>query len=287
MKNQKSKFLYVIIMHFRTGNIDLKLGAFLMSIFIVFCFIRCDKCDDEMLFIGEGNHGEDDAWIMKLDAAGNIQWQKCFGGIYVEGARSIRQTSEGEYIFAGRTTGIYHDITHSSNDLWVVKLDAFGNIKWQQSYGERGEERASSIEQTLDGGFIVVGFTTYLEEGQPLDMPGDENCWILKLDKSGNVQWQKSLGGTDYERSSSIQQTTDGGYILAGTTYSNDGDVSGNHGEGDCWIAKLGISGNIQWQKSYGGSTWDDAHSIQQTADGGYIIAGTTSSFDGDVAVNQ
>ena len=115
---------------------------------------------------------------------------------------------------------------------------------------------------------------------------GGGDFWIVKLGGSGNIQWQKCLGGSGKEISSSIQLTIEGGYIVAGHTKSDDGDVSEYHGEEDFWIVKLDESGNIQWQKSLGGSEEDFARSIQQTTDGGYIVAGWTWSNDGDILGN-
>lgn len=102
-----------------------------------------------------------------------------------------------------------------------------------------------------------------------------------------DIEWQRALGGTDYDWASSIQQTSDGGYIVAGWSESTDGDVTGNHGYIDCWVVKLNSNGNIQWQKALGGTERDFAYSIQQTADGGYIVAGFTTSTDGDVTGNH
>lgn len=111
--------------------------------------------------------------------------------------------------------------------------------------------------------------------------------WIVKLNNIGDIEWQKSYGGSGWEEAFAVQQTADGGYIVAGESPSNDGDVIGNHGSWDYWVIKLDGSGNLEWQKSLGGSGYDAAHSIQQTSDGGYIIAGRSSSNDGDVTGNH
>jgi hypothetical protein len=113
---------------------------------------------------------------------------------------------------------------------------------------------------------------------------GSPDYWIVKLSSTGAIQWEKSLGGTEWDFASSIQQTIGGGYIVAGSSESNDGDVSGNHGSYDCWIVKLSSTGAIEWQKSLGGSDEDYASSIQQTIDGGYIVAGSSGSNNGDAS---
>jgi PKD repeat protein/outer membrane protein assembly factor BamB/pimeloyl-ACP methyl ester carboxylesterase len=240
-----------------------------------------------------GNHGNFDYWIVKLDASGNIIWQKSLGGLGFEVARgspgddeaqSIQQTSDGGYIVAGFSHSNDGDVTNNKGgkDYWIVKLDSSGNITWQKSLGGSGGDSARSIQQTNDGGYIVAG-NTQSNDGDVTGNHGHCDYWIVKLDASGNITWQKSLGGSDYDSAMSIQQTNDGGYIIAGDSISNDGDVTGNHGYDDYWIVKLDASGNITWQKSLGGSDLDNANSIQQTDDGGYIVAGSTQSNDGDV----
>ena len=153
-------------------------------------------------------------------------------------------------------------------------------------------EETVRIQQTTDGGFIVLSTSQSLISGNVTGTNhGDRDCWIVKLDASGNISWNKLLGGSALDVAISIQQTADGGYIVAGYSNSNlSGDVtSNNHGIDDCWIMKLDASGNILWNKLFGGNSSDNAYSIQQTTDGGYIVAGSSmSSANGDVtAVNH
>jgi len=201
-------------------------------------------------------------WVLKLDRNGNVQWQKTYGGLS-KGPVSIQQTADGEYIVAGKSEGY---------DIWVLRLDRNGNPQWGKTYGGLGLGEALSIQQTSDGGYIVAGETWSFGAG-------DSDFWVLKLDRNGDVQWQKAYGGPSEEHVSSIQQTADGGYIVAGTTYSFAAGYT------DIWVLKLDQSGNVQWQKTYGGPSWDKASSIQQTADGGYIVAGSTYSFGWDIWV--
>ncbi|MBO8140214.1 MAG: T9SS C-terminal target domain-containing protein [Thermosipho sp. (in: Bacteria)] len=235
-----------------------------------------------------GNHGNFDYWVIKLDNSGNIEWQKALGGSDYEYARSIQQTNDGGYIVAGTAYSNDGDVTGNNvgNCYWVVKLDSNGNIEWQKALGGSSGDWADSIQQTSDGGYIVAGYT-YSNDGDVSGNHGERDFWIVKLDKNGNIEWQKALGGSSGDWAHSIRQTSDGGYIVAGYTYSNDGDVSGNHGERDFWIVKLDNNGNIVWQKTLGGSQWDEAYSVQQTSDRGYIVAGITWSNDGDVSGNH
>ena len=243
-----------------------------------------------------GNHGDYDAWVVKLNAAGAISWQRCLGGSSLDKAAAIQQTSDGGYILAGTTVSHDGDVSgfHNSGyfDAWVVKLDGLGTIQWQRCLGGTNAEDAYAVEQTSDGGFILAGHTRSSNgDVQGHHGPnGSDDAWVVKLDGNGAIQWTKALGGSKWDEASDIQQTTDGGYIMAGLTRSKDGDVSGLHGSGynwDAWVVKLDALGILQWQRCLGGSGQDKANAIQQTPDGGYIMAGYTMSNDGDVLDNH
>src|ERR1043165_357284 len=160
------------------------------------------------------------------------------------------------------------------------------SIQWQKSFGGTGTDYAASIQQTTDCGYIVAG-QSYSIDGDLTINHGLNDYWIVKLDTAGSLEWQTDLGGSDYDLANSIQQTSDGGYVVAGYSKSNDNDVSGNHGLNDFWVVKLDMNGSLSWQKSLGGSGVDMAHSIQQTSDGGYIVAGISNSNDNDVSGNH
>lgn len=236
-----------------------------------------------------GNHGNPDYWIVKLNNQGVIQWQKSLGGTSVEQAHSIIQTTDGGYVVAGYSYSNNGDVSgnHGGYDSWVVKLNNLGVIQWQKSLGGTGSDLANSIVQTADGGYIVAGFSDSNNGDVSGNHGSSSDCWIVKLNDLGVIQWQKSIGGSNYDDAYSIVQTTDGGYIVAGVSSSNDGDVSGNHGTFDYWVVKLNSLGVIQWQKSLGGSSDDYAYSIVQTTDGGYVLAGVSISNNGDVSGNQ
>jgi hypothetical protein len=137
--------------------------------------------------------------------------------------------------------------------------------QWSKTYGGTGSDKASMVQQTSDGGYIVAGNTDSFGAGK-------RDMWVLKLDVSGNIQWQRTYGGSEDDEASSVQQTADGGYIVAGYTSSF------GTGKKDAWVLKLDKDGSVEWQKTYGGSEDDEAFSIHQAADGGYIVAGYTSS---------
>jgi len=217
-----------------------------------------------------------------------VEWQKTLGGSAVEEGKVIRQTTDGGYIIGANSWSNDGDVTENLGfqDIWIVKTDASGDIEWQRSIGGSSSETIYAIQQTTDGGYIVGG-ETISNDGDVSGNHGSRDYWVVKLDHEGNIEWQKCLGGSSDETAMSVKQTTDGGYIVTGYTYSNDGDVSGNYGDFDYWLVKLDPVGNMEWQKTYGGSNGDFAYSIQQTADGGYVMAGYTISEDGDVSNNH
>lgn len=237
-----------------------------------------------------GNHGFSDAWVVKLSATGVIMWQKALGGPYDDWAYSVQPTADGGYIMAGQTYSFHGDVMGNwgwpDSDALVVKLSSTGAIVWQKALGDNGSDAAFSILPTLDGGSILAGYSGY-EDGNVTGNHGFIDAWVVKLSATGTIEWQKNLGGINHEEARSIISTPDGGYIVAGFTFSNDGDVTGNHGISDAWVVKLSSTGTLVWEKTIGASGREGANSIQLTPDGGYIVAGLSNSTDGDVTGNH
>jgi PKD repeat protein len=235
------------------------------------------------------NHGGQDVWVVKLNSAGTLQWQKVLGGRGDEEGNSILQASDGGYTIAGYTTSsLSGDVgeNHGGKDVWVVKLNSTGTLQWQKVLGGSGDEEGNSILQALDNGYILTGSTTSSNSGDVGGNHGGEDVWVVKLTSSGDPDWQKVLGGSKDEVGESIRRTGDGGYILTGTTQSSrSGDVQNlNHGEWDIWVVKLTASGATDWQRVYGGTGTDVGYSIAETILGGYILTGQTDSNNsGDV----
>ncbi|MFN0215832.1 MAG: T9SS type A sorting domain-containing protein [Saprospiraceae bacterium] len=235
-----------------------------------------------------GHHGYYDAWVLKLDSTGNIQWQKCLGGSGWEEAWDVQQTTDGGYIVVGRSGTPDGDVTtnHGSLDYWVIKLNDTGQIEWQKSLGGGLLDLAYSVVQTADGGYIVAGESNS-PDGDVTNVHGSSDYWVVKLNFEGKIEWQKALGGTGLDRANQVLQTREGGYIVIGQARSSNGDVSGSHGGYDFWVVKLDVTGNIEWQRAMGGSGEDYGRAIQQTKDGGYILTGQTQSNNGDVIGND
>ena len=231
-----------------------------------------------------GNHGANDFWIVRIDSAGNLVWQKSLGGSVSDGATAIHRTSDGGMIISGSSSSNDGDVSgnHGNTDFWLVKTDSAATILWQKTFGGTMNDIANSMQITADGGFIIAGRTNS-SDGDVNSNHGSDDFWLVKTDSAGNMQWQKSFGGSLFESGNSVAQTSDGGYIITGGTASTDGDVTGNHGSGDFLVIKTDSAGTIQWQKCLGGTLNDYAASVTETNDGGFAIAGTSYSDDGDV----
>jgi hypothetical protein len=235
-----------------------------------------------------GNHGGFDAWVEKISSIGNLEWQKCLGGTNDDKAYSIQLTADGGYILAGNTSSNSGDVigNHGGQDAWVVKLSSTGSFQWQKCFGGTIDDAVQSIQPTADGGYILAG-DTESNDGDVISNHGYNDAWVVKFTSTGNLQWQNAIGGTGYDYANSIQNTTEGGYIFAGRSSSNDGDVSGNHGDYDTWVVKLSNSGSIEWNKCFGGAGSESANCIQLTSDGGYVLVGLADSNNGDVTGNH
>jgi PKD repeat protein len=206
--------------------------------------------------------GQEDAWLVKTDAIGNAQWNKTYGGTGLDSAAALVQTADGGYALAGLT----ESFGAGTRDFWLIKTDANGNAQWDKTYGGTGEDWARALVQTSDGGYALAGVTSSFGAGY-------RDFWLVKTDASGNLQWDKTWGGTGQDEADSLVQTGDGGYALAGFTESFGA------GMWDAWVIKTDSSGNMMWNKTYGGMNFDEFINLILTSDGGYALAGFTYSF--------
>jgi regulation of enolase protein 1 (concanavalin A-like superfamily) len=211
--------------------------------------------------------GSRDVWLIKTDNSGNELWRKTHGGFSSDGARDIKQTSDGGYIITGWT---FSHGPGSIGNLWLVRTDSSGNELWNKAFGGTGVDRGYSVQQTNDGGFIIAGYTSSFGAGL-------DDMLLIKTDSNGNELWQKAFGGTGRDYGHSVIQTFDGGFLVAGYT------LSFGAGGDDFWLVKTDASGNLEWHQTFGGTSSDVAYSISPTNDGGYIITGHTLSFGAGV----
>ncbi len=246
--------------------------------------------------------GDYDFWLIKTDAQGNMKWNRTYGGVVWDFAHSIIQTGDGGYAIAGvkNLAGI------NAGDFWLIKTDANGYSTWDFTYGQGAIDEAMDVTQTSDGGYALAGagFANlvkvnangglqwtkyygfiakslvetddggYVLTGYDYEFDSDDyNMWLLKADANGNVEWNKTIGGTDWDYAQSVTKTSDEGYAVAG--------YSRSYGSGlyDFWLIKTDNSGNVQWNQTYGGGSVDQAFSIIETSDRGYLMIGKTDSF--------
>lgn len=240
------------------------------------------------------NEGFHDNWLIKLDSNGNILWENSYGFSGHDHAYSLIQTTDGGFLMTGfldvtasgglGNTRINSSRRHGIGEFWCHKLDESGNIEWRKYFGGTNNDRSFDVVQANDGGYIVTGFS----ESNDFDITnskGSYDYWVIKLDTSGNLLWEKSLGGSEIDQSRSIVKTDDDAYIIAGNAFSTDGDASSNKGSSDFFIVKIDDNGNVKWRKNYGGSDFDYATSISPSTNG-FLITGNSKSSDKDVISN-
>jgi gliding motility-associated-like protein len=229
--------------------------------------------------------GISDAWFVKTDAAGNIQWSKTYGGTDYEVASVIKQTPDGGYIAAGYCMSGNGDITQpvrkGKQDWWLIKLDANGNKTWDKCYGGSEDEVAYALNLVPGGGYILTG-TSRSTDGQVSGGKGHYDIWTVRLDEAGKMLWQKTFGGSSYDNSDGVIPTSDGGFLVAGSSQSNDGDLTGNEGELDAVLIKYDTNGNLLWHSRLGGNKFDDFGAVYEK-NGKYWVVGSTESTTGTI----
>jgi len=258
-----------------------------------FAIIGYTGSNDEDVSI---NNGFDDIWLVKTDASGTIQWEKSYGFSGSDKAFSIIQTSDNGFFVSGildvsASAGAGNDKNsnaskHAGGDYWGLKLDANGTKIWRRYFGGSFTDAAYDAVETNDNGFILIG-SSDSDDVDISNTKGDYDFWAVKVDTNGNQVWEKSYGGSQIDEARSIIKTTDGNYLIVGESRSSDKDVTNSKGAADVWLIKISDDGNLIWQKSYGGSSFDVSRGITPTSDNGYIIVGSSRSQDGDVDTNQ
>lgn len=243
---------------------------------------------------------QNDYWVARLNADGTLLWSKTYGGTADDRGEAIKTTSDGGFVVTGYSRSNDEDVSANSGfyDQWIVKLDANGNIQWEKSFGFSGSDQAFDIIQTSDGGYFTTGFLDITASGgqgsfgRPNGATGSFSnpehgvgeYWCHKLDASGNITWSRYFGGTNNDRSYTTLETNDNNFIIAGSSESDDFDVTNSKGSYDFWVVKLSNTGDLIWQKSYGGTGIDIGYDITKTTDGNYIVVGDTRSNDGDIS---
>lgn len=235
-----------------------------------------------------GHHGSTsyyDYWIVNTNDAGILNWQKSYGGSEDDDLFAIEKTFDNGLVVAGYTFSDNGNVVgnNGNSDEWILKLNPSGTIAWKTCLGGSLIDYATDIKQTPDSGFVVVGLAYSADSDFTVSYGGGDYS-LLKLDADGNFLWHKNFGGTGTDYCQSVEVTSDGGYLLSGYTNSTDHDVSFNHGYYDTWLVKTDAEGNIQWQKSYGGSNMEYNFDVLETTDGDFFVTGASLSNNGDVS---
>jgi len=224
--------------------------------------------------------------MITVDRLGHKVKMRTFGGSGDDWGWSITTTSDGGYIMSGYTSsndGDFNGMRKGNGDIFVMRLNNNCDIVWKKTFGGSDLEIGTSITTTSDGGYVLTGFTSSNDGDFSGMNKGSYDIFVLKLNLNGDIVWKKTFGGSIDDRGMSITTTSDGGYVLTGEISSNDGDFSGmNKGSYDIFVLKLNLSGDIVWNKTFGGSIDDRGRSITTTTDGGYVMSGLTNSNDGN-----
>ncbi len=244
---------------------------------------------------GSGNSGRNsnkhaggDYWALKVDLAGGVVWSRYYGGSFTDTPFGIVQTTSGEFLFVGSSDSNDVDISGNkgSYDFWLVKANSRGNLAWEKSYGGTEIDEARGIIPSQDGNFLIVGDT----RSNDIDVSknnGAADVWLIKISGTGNLLWNQSYGGTNFDVPRSIIASSDGGYIISGSSRSSDIDLTENKGQNDAWILKVNNQGQLLWQRSIGGSEIDFAYDHAELKNGSIIAIGETSSSNGDLTENK
>jgi hypothetical protein len=208
-------------------------------------------------------------WLVKVDSSGNMEWNKTYGGqgniSPIAGSIAMVQTSDGGCALSCYTQGTFGDEIHTG--FWLVKVDSSGNMEWNKTHWREGHNVAYSLVQTSDGGYAIAG------EARGGDV------WLVKTDSEGNIMWNRTYGGSDFDYAKSLVQTTDGGYALAGLKGLGFWSNTSGAWLPVVWLIKTDIAGNIEWNQTYGGEGTKYVQPLVQTTDGGYAMAGSTNAF--------
>ncbi len=234
------------------------------------------------------NHGNNDGWILSIDSIGNLIWEKSFGGSSGDGIVRIFPASNNLYYLLGAATSSDGDVSYdpypNSADFWILKIDNLGNIIWDRIVGTTHYDHIYSGTTTNDGGIIAIGWAG-INDGDKSVWYGYYDMWMIKLNSEGETEWDFTIGGSDFDFPHAIIQTSDGGYLVGGTSIVEPGGnlTCKTHGLADAILVKLDSARNIEWQQCYGGSGYDGVFYVMELDDG-YLFSGYAGSNDGNIS---
>ena len=233
-------------------------------------------------------HAGGDYWLIKTNQNGSLEWSNYYGGNFTDTPYGIIQKDDNSFLVIGSSDSNDTDISNNLGeyDFWLIDISADGQLISEKSLGGSQIDEGRAIVPTSDGNFLITGDT----RSNDLDVSnnnGGADLWLIKITPSGEVLWEKTLGGSNFDVARTLKSTSDGNFILGGSSRSSDNDVAINKGQNDAWIIKVDSNGNIIWERTVGGSNIDFAYDITQLNDGSIIVTGDSTSNDGDILLNQ
>ena len=235
-----------------------------------------------------------DFWVMKFSSKDILIWSKTFGGSNDDRGADIITTNDGGFALLGYSKSSDGNVTSNagSQDFWLIKISADGNLSWQKNFGYPGADYGTTLLQTDDNGYLITGVLDVTASGGEGNSKSTQrhaggDIWAIKLNVFGDLEWSKYYGGSFTETPFGVVKTEDNSFIIAGSSDSNDVDITNNKGSYDFWILKISNDGTLLWEKNYGGSEIDEPRGITATNDGNFMIVGDTRSSDQDITNNN
>lgn len=241
------------------------------------------------------NNGSRDFWLIKTDALGNLLWERSYGFSGPDEGIKLIETSDNHFLITGvldvsasggQGNAGRNASRHAGGDYWAIKVTSTGDMVWSRFFGGSFTDTPNGIVENANNEFIIAGSS----DSDDVDISGNKggyDFWVVKTASTGNLVWERSFGGMEIDEARGIAPTNDGNYVIVGDTRSSDQDVSQNNGGADLWLIKISDSGDVLWEQSIGGTNFDVPRSIRPTLDGGFLIAGSSRSSDGNVDINQ
>ena len=239
------------------------------------------------------NGGSLDYWVAKTDASGAILWQKSLGFKGRDEGIALIQTKDSGFLLVGvidvtasEGQGNTTARRHAGGDYWAIKLSSEGTLQWSRYFGGTFTDTAYDVVEIKEGGYLIVGSS----DSSDVDITnnkGTYDFWVVRISETGELVWEKNYGGNEIDEAYGIAPADDGNYVLVGDTRSSDKDIASNHGGADIWVVKINVEGAIIWEKTFGGTGFDAGRAIAKSQTGGYILAGSSRSADGDVVENK
>ena len=226
--------------------------------------------------------------MLKISSLGNLLWEKTFGFSGRDYGTTLIETEEGGFLVTGvldvsasngQGNAKFNKQKHAGGDFWALKLTAGGDLEWSKYYGGSFTDTPLGVVKTANNGFILAGYS----DSNDVDInnnKGSYDFWVIKISSDGTLLWEKSFGGSEIDEARAICATHDGNFIVVGDTRSSDSDITMNNGGADVWALKISSEGNLIWEKTFGGTSFDVARSVSMTQDNGFVIAGSSRSSD-------